>query len=74
MRRTLGYNNADVYKSLSRQEKVELWLNAVMSYEQNDEMKDPDTNDEAPEDLWAGVILPPRQEEEKAWKDGVSER
>jgi hypothetical protein len=47
---------------------------------QNEEMKDPDTCDEALEDVWAGPTSPPKEEEEeeekrgKAWKDRVSER
>lgn len=45
-----------------------------MMFTQNEEMKDPDTSDEAPGDVWVGPTSPCRKEEVKAWKDGVSER
>lgn len=45
-----------------------------MIYTQNEEMKDPGTSDEAPEDLWTGPTPRLRQEGVKAWKGGASER
>jgi hypothetical protein len=60
--------------------RIELWLDNVMLHTQNEEMKDPNTCDEAPEDVWVGPTSPPEEEDEeeekreKAWKDRVSER
>jgi hypothetical protein len=36
----------------------------VILHTQNEDMKDPDTNDEAPEDVWAGPTSPPKAEDE----------
>ncbi len=78
--RAIRHHNTQVHEALPVKPRIELWLDNVMLHMQNEEMEDPDTSDEAPEDVWAGPTSPPKEEEEeeenreKAWKDRVSER
>jgi hypothetical protein len=74
LRRALRHYNAETYRSPLKGENFDVWLDAVVAYTRNEEMKDPDTSDEAPEDIWVGPTSSPRKEEVRAWKDGVSER
>jgi hypothetical protein len=54
------------------EERIEAWLDIVAVYTQSGELKDPETVDEAPRDVWVGP--PPMREEVQRWRDPVSER
>jgi hypothetical protein len=70
LRRTLRHYNAEVRGSLSKQARLDIWLDTVTMHTHNEEMMDPDTNDEVLEDLLAEHSLQSRSDSEKLWIDG----
>jgi hypothetical protein len=72
VRRALRHSNAEIQRPTKEEERIEAWLDIVAVHTRSGELKDPETVDEAPRDIWVGP--PPRREEVQRWRDLVSER
>lgn len=66
LQHTLRNDNAKVHGPFQKQANMEVWLDNVMMHGHNKKMKDPNTNDESTEDVWASARLQPIIEEKKS--------
>jgi hypothetical protein len=55
-----------------KEERIEAWLDIVAVHTKSGELKDPETVDEAPRDVWVGPS--PRKDEVQGRRDPVGER